>query len=347
MLRMTGQTADRVRHLVTGWAADAGEFVHDLAWSPDGNHLAVAAADGSVSVFGAGDGKLRWRADGHPLATTSVDWSPDGALVASGGQDSTVRLWNAADGRAQAALACGSQWLEGLAWLSNGQLLTACGRALRLWSADGTSLQAFATADSTVTGLDLLADDTFFSCCYGKVQHWRADDPDAAREFPWKDSVLSVAASPDGRWVAAGCQDRSVHIWDRASGEDLAMSGYGTKVRLLSWDHSGRYLATDGAHEALIVWDCAGSGPSGREPLYLPAHMEKVSDLRFTHGDRRFASGGEDGLVYIVGMDDRRPLFGLWDEAPVSKIAWSRNDSHLAVGYASGRISVSPVPVNA
>ena len=64
-------------------------------------------------------------------------------------------------------------------------------------------------------------------------------------------------------------------------------------------------------------------------------------------GDRRFASGGEDGLVYIVGMDDRRPLFGLWDEAPVSKVAWSKDDSHLAVGYASGRVSVSPVPFNA
>lgn len=337
-------TAGRVEDLGTDWEVRVDEFVNDLDWSPDGKRLAVAAADGRLSVLDAQDGTLLWCADAHPLAATSVFWSPQGDLVASAGQDSTARLWNATDGDAVADFHCGRQWVEGLAWLSDGQVLTACGKELRLWTSDGLSQRVFGPVASTVTDLQVLADDTFLTCCYGQLQHWQKDSSTAVRDFVWKGSMLTLAASPDERWIAVGCQDRAVQIWDRRTGDDLTMGGYNTKVGSLCWDHTGRFLATNGAVEALIVWDCGGTGPNGREPFFLPAHMDTVTCVRFAHADSRFASAGEDGLVYIVRMDDRRPLFGLFNTSPVSSVAWSKDDSRLAVGYSSGLVRMCAVP---
>ncbi len=341
---MTSDADNGIRRLETSWLAEGGEFVHDLAWSPDGASLAVATADGGVAVVNADNGELRWRVEAHPLAATVVTWSPDGRVLASGGQDNAARLWDVADGGPRARLRCGRHWVEGLAWCPDGQLLTASGRELRLWTDDGVLQRNFDPTESTVTGLQWLADGTFLSCCYGHVQQWREESAAAIRDYAWKGSMLALAASPDGRWIAAGCQDRAVQIWDTRSRQGLTMSGYNTKVRSLSWDHSGRYLATDGGGEALIVWDCGGAGPNGREPAFLPAHSDTVNCVRFAHGDSRIASAGEDGLVFVVRVDDQRPLFGLFDSAPVSALSWSADDRRLAIGYASGRVRLCPVP---
>ena len=37
--------------------------------------------------------------------------------------------------------------------------------------------------------------------------------------------------SPDGKYIATGDQDSTVHFWIMSTGDDLQMSGYPTKVR--------------------------------------------------------------------------------------------------------------------
>jgi WD40 repeat protein len=67
--------------------------VADLAWSPKGDQLATASADGSVRV---------WSAQGHldempqrpnREGAASVAWSPDGIRLASACWDGAVRVW--------------------------------------------------------------------------------------------------------------------------------------------------------------------------------------------------------------------------------------------------------------
>jgi WD40 repeat protein len=65
------------------------------------------------------------------------------------------------------------------------------------------------------------------------------------RRFEWKGSILRLAWSPNGRFVATGDQDSTVHFWFEEDRRDLQMSGYPTKVREL-WNAASRYLATGG-----------------------------------------------------------------------------------------------------
>jgi hypothetical protein len=69
-----------------------------LAWSPDGNRIAVAGAAPEVNVYNADTGARVAACTGHSAGIYSVAFSPDGATLATAGFDGTVRLYDPATG---------------------------------------------------------------------------------------------------------------------------------------------------------------------------------------------------------------------------------------------------------
>ena len=65
----------------------------------------------------------------------------------------------------------------------------------------------------------------------------------------------------------------------------------------LSFDHTGRWLATGGGHDASI-WDCSGAGPEGRAPGMFP-HDGPVCAVAFQHAHGLLATASEDGAVQL------------------------------------------------
>ena len=82
-------------------------------WSPQGDRLAAAGADGTILVWDATTGREIHALKGHTTTVRSVHWSPDGRRLVSGSDDRTVRVWDSKTGR------------ELLVWESN--LKTAVG----------------------------------------------------------------------------------------------------------------------------------------------------------------------------------------------------------------------------
>src|SRR5438552_5748901 len=69
-------------------------FVHCLAYSPDGTMLASGSFDHTVKLWNPDTGELIATFAGHSGKVISVAFSPDGQLLASGGNDGLVRLWD-------------------------------------------------------------------------------------------------------------------------------------------------------------------------------------------------------------------------------------------------------------
>jgi len=326
------------------WRSALGDHVVRLEWSSDGKFLAAADVTGPLALFSA-DGHTRRDLPGHGFGTMGLAWQPGTALakprlLASSGQDGKIRLWDSVSGAQVAVMEGGAAWVEHLAW---GQALaSAAGRKIRLWNESGEMLRELVHPRSTVAGLSWQpASNSPKLAVIGYGGLLLYSETDLLKDYAWKGSSLSLAWSPDGKFIATGDQDATIHFWFAESGQDLQMWGYPTKVLQLAWDSSSRYLATGGSTSA-VIWDCSGRGPEGRKPLMLPPHEELISALAWQPGGDLLASGGLEGFVFAwnIKKSKQKPLFAADLGEPVSQLAWSPDGKCLAVGSETGDVIV-------
>jgi WD40 repeat protein len=149
-----------------------------------------------------------------------------------------------------------------------------------------------------------------------------------------------VAWSPDGKVIACGSQDNSVHFWRLATGNDSEMSGYPSKPRALSWDAKSSLLATSGGEE-VCVWDFAGKGPEGTRPRLLKGHGATVQELAFSPRRGMLASAAEDGgLLLWEPRSSAAPSLAAMLDRPASVLAWHPTEHRLAVACADGTVAL-------
>jgi WD40 repeat protein len=71
----------------------------DIAFSPDGERLAIAGADGAIRIYNSSTAKEIQVLSGHVGPVRALDWDGRTDQIASGGSDKTVRIWSAKTGR--------------------------------------------------------------------------------------------------------------------------------------------------------------------------------------------------------------------------------------------------------
>jgi WD40 repeat protein len=339
---MSGVSKKRVAAVSwkTRWQAEIGDHVIALAWSPDGSCLVAAAVGGPITVCDGMTGRIRHVLPGHGFGTTALSWSPQGEILASSGQDGKVKLWNVTTGQLHMPLDGGAAWVERVTWSPDGTLLaSAAGKQVRLWNKVGQLVREFGNHPSTVADIQWKPNTLeLASASYGQIALFHPDRAEPVRSLKWKGSQLVLAWSHDGKHLATGDQDSTVHFWIMKTGEDLMMSGYPVKVRELSWDHTSRYLATGGG-AAPCVWDVSGKGPAGTKPLQFEGHTANVTSLAFQHSGPLLASGGADGQVILWHPGKhKQPLAKTQADSPITQIGWSPDDQRLGVGTELGLV---------
>ena len=282
------------------WRSNIDDHPIGLAWSPDGKILAVAGVSGPITLFYGADGAVLHKLPGHALDTMAISWHKDSRLLASVGQDGKVRLWDAGTGTQLSDMAGGASWVERVAFSPAGDwLVSAAGRKLRLWNSSGELIREYRDANSTITDIKWRHDGRQFAIsAYNGVVLYDPEEAVPLRRFEWQGSTLTLEWSPDGKYIATGDQDSTVHFWIADSGNDLQMWGYETKVLELSWSFNSRYLATGGGTQ-VVIWDCSGKGPENTRPIMVEGHQHLIKHLNFQRQGMLLASGGNDGLLAI------------------------------------------------
>src|SRR6266446_3018765 len=150
--------------------------IYSVAFSPDGQFLAVGSANGEVGVWQVARWKQIMTLSGHIGWVWSVAFRPDGARLASGGDDGTVELWEVSSGQCLTTLQGHTDWIRSVAFSPDGARLASGSQdgTVKLWEV------------STGQCLTTLQSHT------GRV---------------W-----SVAFSPDGARLASGSDDGTVKL---------------------------------------------------------------------------------------------------------------------------------------
>jgi WD40 repeat protein len=330
------------------WAAPLDDYVIDLAWSPDGALLAAASQAGPLHLFDGPTGANHRELPGHADGSNCLAFAPQisaPSLLASGGQDGAVKFWDASAAQHLATGALGSSWIEQIAWrpAADGPstLAAASGRDLVFLNPDASVAHRFKPTPKTLSALAWHPQGGALAAAYfGGVCLWDADDHIAQKEFPYANGIATLAWSPpDGRWLVSGNADPSVHLWLPEEDQEFHMSGYETKVRQISFDHTGQKLATTGGQD-VCVWDCSGEGPEGREPIMLP-HDAPLGAVAFQNRHGLLAASSRDGVLQLWSPERPNPLRAtIKMPAPATKLAWSPDDAYLAVGSEKGVIYV-------
>ena len=85
--------------------------------------------------------------------------------------------------------------------------------------------------------------------------------------------VNSVAFSPDGQRLASGSGDKTVKIWDSATGKELfALKGHADPVTSVAFSPDGQRLASGSRDQTVKIWDSA----TGKELFALKGHAGSV-----------------------------------------------------------------------
>jgi WD40 repeat protein len=210
-------TLSHVRAVMPG----NGGGVSDLAISPDGSRLVVAARDGTARVFDPRDGRPIRALRGHRTSISTVDLSPDGKRVVTASDDGTARVWDLGGGRTLATLRHDGGPVHSAAYGRDGQRVVTAG-------GDGTT-RVWGAASGRQLAL--------------------ARDHD--------DEVLLASFHPDGRTVLSAGGDGTARLWDTRSGRGKVLARHTDPVFRASFSEDGRRALTVDARGSARIWDTA------------------------------------------------------------------------------------------
>jgi WD40 repeat protein len=303
--------------------------VYGLAFSPDSQQLLSVSHDMTVRIWDLATQTERFSLTGHTDLVVAAVWSPAGDLVASGAYDGTVRLWDPDSGREVRVLDGQGGWVNQVAFAGEGKQVVSHSFG-GTPRADG-AIRVWRTRDGA-----LLAEHPGTPSAWALATGQPEDAFLGARLHP-----VARAFSPDGTREAVVDWNAGVQVFDTTNGTLAAeQPSHMDFIVQVNWDQDtvravtldGRRLAWDAASGHLLAAGVVESAEvsAAAEGAESPAPVLHPDGTRQIHIDA-------GGIVRILDADGT-VIAALPGRANAA--AWSPDGAGLAVAVRNGTITL-------
>jgi serine/threonine protein kinase/DNA-binding beta-propeller fold protein YncE len=154
------------------------------------------------------------------------------------------------------------------------------------------------------------------------------------------DAVGAVAFSPDGLMLASGSKDKTIQIWDLATGKSIrTFEGDSSTIWSVAFDSNGTRLATGTGFWRVMLWDLK----TGQSMSSLD-HAASVWSVAISHDGQLIASGSGDKTTKIWDAVNGRLIHNLPDHTDfVYSVAFSPDDKTLVSASKDKKITIVDV----
>jgi uncharacterized protein (TIGR03067 family) len=162
-----------------------------------------------------------------------------------------------------------------------------------------------------------------------EILFWNLATLKEERRYEWPPGILrTLALSPDGKWLAAGGQDR-VKVWDAATGKACPVPPGLGDTFCVAFSPDGKTVAAAGEDKVIRLWDTV----TGERKGDLVGHTDAVRALCFHPNGQTLASAGIDHTVRWWDLRTQKPagLFNIAASNWVSSLACSGDGTALVM----------------
>ncbi|KAK7357133.1 hypothetical protein VNO80_16416 [Phaseolus coccineus] len=160
-----------------------GGGIEWLSWHPRGHILLAGSEDFTIWMWNTDNAALLNTFTGHGDSVTCGDFTPDGKIICTGSNDASLRIWNPKSGESTHVVRGHPYHNEGLTCLTINSTST-----LALSGSKDGSVHIVNITTGRVVDNNALA--------------------------PHSDSIECVGFAPSGSWAAVGGMDKKLIIWD-------------------------------------------------------------------------------------------------------------------------------------